>query len=371
MAGPRRRLLLANVSLANGGLERQLLLLARNLPTEWEVRLWTLEGGPYGQKVREAGIPWRCRPRRWRYDPTPALDLWRIMWSWRPEVVHAWDWMSAAAALPACLVLRIPLVDGSIRLGCVPPNFGRLRRSLPRWATLVVANSRAGLDAWGVGPEKGRVIYNAFDGSRLRADRPIPAPPGESEQPFTVVMAARMESHKDYRVVIEAARLLEHDAPGEWRFLLVGDGPDRASLAAAAEDLVAAGVVVFQDAGLEAIDAICEAEVGILMTDPATHAEGCSNSILEYMACGLPVISSDTGGCAELVRNGQEGSLIPPHDPVALASSLSELRAHPEDRGRMGAAGRARVEQEFTIAPMVAAYLQVYEEAMARRGRTR
>ena len=371
MAGARRRLLLANVSLAMGGLERQLLLLARNLPVTWEVRLWTLEGGPYDQQVREAGIPWRCRPRHWRFDPTPALDLWLLMHSWRPDIVHAWDWMSAAAALPACLVLGTPLVDGSIRMGAVPPRLGPLRRRFPHWATLVVANSRAGLDAWGVGPEKGRVIYNAFDGSRLPQDRPTPGPPGESGQPFTVVMAARMDSHKDYRVVIEAARLLQHDAPGNWRFLLVGSGPDRAALAAAAQDLVAAGAVVFQDAGLEAIDAIREAQVGILMTDPATHAEGCSNSILEYMACELPVICSDTGGCAELVRNGQEGRVIAPHDPVALASSLSELRARPEDSKRMGAAGRARVEQEFTIGPMVAAYLQVYEEAMTKRGSAR
>ena len=330
MAGGRRRVLLANVSLAMGGLERQLLLLARNLPVTWEVRLWTTEGGPYDQQVHEAGIPWRCRPRRWRFDPTPALDLWWLIYSWRPDVVHAWDWMSAAAALPACLVLRTPLVDGSIRLGSVPPAFGRLRRSLPRWATLVVANSRAGLDAWGVGPEKGRVIYNAFDSGRLQEDRPTPGPPGESGQPFTVVMAARMDSHKDYRVVIEAARLLEHDAPGEWRFLLVGSGPDQAPLAAAARDLVDAGTVVFQDAGLEAIDIICEAQVGILMTDPAVHAEGCSNSILEYMACGLPVVCSDTGGCAELVRNGREGCLIAPHDPVELANSLSKLRARPD-----------------------------------------
>ena len=110
--GPvRRRVLLINISLANGGLERQLLLLARNLPAASEARIWTLEGGAFDQKVHEAGIPWRCRARRWRADPTPAFDLWRAMRGWRPDVVHAWHWMPAAAAVPACRLLGIPLID--------------------------------------------------------------------------------------------------------------------------------------------------------------------------------------------------------------------------------------------------------------------
>ena len=367
----RRRVLLANVSLANGGLERQLLLLAENLPGTWEARLWTLEGGVFDHKVHEAGIPWRSRPRRWRYDPAPALDLWRAMTSWRPDVVHAWHWMPAAAAVPACRALRVPLIDGSIRMGSVPPEFGRPRRAIMRWAALVVANSQAGLDAWRVGQNKGRVIYNAFDDTRLRAARSKGASSKERDGRLTAVMAARMAPQKDFQAVIRAARLLEHDAPGSWRFLLVGNGTDRATLMAAARDLIAAGVVAFRDAGLEAIEAIREADVGILMTDPEVRAEGCSNAIMEYMACGLPVICSDTGGSAELVRDGREGYVIAPYDASALAGNLLELGAHPEIGMGMGTNGRRRIQQEFTIDRMVTAYVRAYEEVALRSGRTR
>ena len=364
----RRRVLLVNISLGNGGLERQLLLLARNLPETWEARLWTLEGGAYDQKVLEAGIPWRCRPRRWRFDPTPALDLWRVIGSWRPDVVHAWHWMPAAAAIPACRTLGIPLIDGSIRMGSVPRDFGRPRRAIMWWAALVVANSQAGLNAWRMGPDKGRVIFNAFDGGRLGAEPPSGTAATESDPRLTVVMAARMASQKDFRSVIEAARLLERDAPGSWRFVLVGNGEDRPSLVEDARDLIAAGAVTFEDAGLEAIEAIRAAQIGVLMTNPDVLAEGCSNSIMEYMACALPVVCSDTGGSAELIRDGREGYVIAPRDAAALARRLDTLRAHPELRESMGAAGRARIERDFTIDRMVAEYVRAYEEAAARVG---
>jgi glycosyltransferase involved in cell wall biosynthesis len=254
-------------------------------------------------------------------------------------------------------------------MGSESIGFGHPRRSIMRWATLVVANSRAGLNAWRVSPDRGRVVYNAFDDSRLRGGSPVRSPRSGSDGQLTVVMAARMDPQKDFHTVIEAARLLEREAPGSWRFLLVGGGEDRARLMEGAKDLIETGSVTFHDAGLEAIAVIRQAQIGVLMTDPAVRAEGCSNSIMEYMACGLPVVCSDTGGSAELVREGREGHLIAPCDAAALADGLSELKAHPERRRRLGAAGRTRIEQEFTVDRMVGEYLEIYQDAMGRFGR--
>ena len=370
-ATARRRVLLVNNGLGNGGLERQLVLLAERLPETWEARLWTMEGGPYADRVRELGVPWVCSPRRARFDVSPAAALWQAMRAWRPDVVHAWHWMPALAAAPACRLSGIPLIDGSIRMGSVPRGVGRPRRSIMRLATFVVANSQAGLDAWRVSDDKGRVIYNGFDDARLRAAGPPPHRLRKGAERFTVVMAARMRPQKDFHAVIRAARELERTGPGEWRFLLVGDGPDRATLETTARDLVASGAVEFSRPGLEAIAAINAAQAGALMTDPAVLAEGCSNTLLEYMACGLPVVCSDTGGCSELVRDGTDGYLIAPYDHVALAARLAFLRADPPSRERMGVAGRARVQTDFTVAHMVDAYLRVYEEAVDRHRRAR
>ncbi len=92
-----------------------------------------------------------------------------------------------------------------------------------------MANSRAGLLAWGVDPRKGRVVYNAFDPDRLDAA-------GSSERSArvdgatTVVMTGRMVADKDFSTVIAAARLLDRERPGRWRFVLLGHGPDRRRL---------------------------------------------------------------------------------------------------------------------------------------------
>ena len=374
-AGLRRRerpvrVLFLTYSLANGGLERQLSLLARNLPPQWQCRMWSLEGGPHAGAVMAAGVPLTVCPRRARFDVTPAVELWRLIRSWRPDVVHAWHWMPAAAAVPACSALGIPLIDGSIRMGSVPRSFGRPRRGIMHFATLVVANSSAGLAAWHIDAEKGRVIYNAFEGDRLLAVSSR-RPAVRGGDPYTVVMAARMAPPKDFASVIRAARLLAGSGSARWRFLLVGDGPDRPAVLTEAADLAAAGIVTFPAGGTEVVGQIRGSHVGLLVTDPAVLAEGCSNSIMEYMACGLPVVCTDSGGCREIVRDGESGLLIPPRDPAALAGGLTYLREHPSVGATMGAAGQARIEQEFTVRRMVDEYVRAYEEAIARRRGTK
>ncbi len=363
--------------LDNGGLERQMALLASRLPEEWKRHVWTIEGGPFEPWLRERGVPLTLHPRSSRRDPRPALALARDLARWRPDVVHSWSWMSALAAGPACRALGIPHVDGMIQSGALEPDHTRLKRLGMRMATLVVANTQAGLDAWGVGPGKGRVVYNGFDDSRL----PGPAAAerggdgaggahggggGDGARPFTVVMTGRMVPVKHYDVVIAAARSLGGRAAG-WRFVLVGEGDDRARLQREARDLVAAGTVVFPEPGLEVLELVRDADVGVLMTDPAIAFEGLSNSIMEYMALGLPVVCGDGGGNPELVEHGATGFIIPPGDPAALAGRLAYLHDDEPARRRMGAAGRERIRREFSVGTMVARMVAVYEEAVALR----
>ena len=113
-------------------------------------------------------------------------------------------------------------------------------------------------------------------------------------------------------------------------------------------DLVAAGRLSFPQVGIEAVEHMLSADAGVLMSDPAILAEGCPNSIMEYMACGLPVVCADSGGCRELTRDGETGFVVPPRDAGALAARLTYLRDHPDEGARMGEAGRVRVATEFT-----------------------
>jgi glycosyltransferase involved in cell wall biosynthesis len=353
-------------ALPSGGAERQLALLMQHLPSDVERRLWTMGGGPFADVIRAAGQRVDVCARGARYDARPAAALMRLIVRWRPDVVHSWDWMSSTAALPVCLALGIPIVDGTIRNAT-----RRRRRVLPRKAcmalsSVVVANSVAGLGAWGV-TTKGRVVYNGFDPQRLAlCERPPRTP-----RPFTVVMAGRMVPQKDFRSVIAAARLLADD--GGWRFVLAGRGPDEPALRRLAGPLVERGVVAFADPGLEVVPLLLQADAGVLLTDDELHAEGCSNAVMEYMACALPVVATDGGGNPELIVDGETGCLVPPGDAEALVSRLRRLAERPDEAAAMGAAGRRRLVERFTAERMVADIADVYREALAarRRGRVR
>ncbi len=94
-------------------------------------------------------------------------------------------------------------------------------------------------------------------------------------------------------------------------------------------------------------------------------SEGLPNVVLEAMACGTPVVATDVGGTREAVTDGVEGFLVPPRDPHATAAVLERLWLDPDLRRRMGEAGRARVEAEFTLDAALDRWVAFYEEAYA------
>lgn len=350
--------------LSNGGLERQLALLATSLPGEWDVRVLSMGGGPFVEYLRARGVPVAVSERRGRFDAGFLPDLWRALTTWRPDVVHSWGWISTLSAGPMCRALRIPLVDGTIRTATPPQEFVALKRVGMAAATLVVANSHAGLGSWRVPPQKGHVIYNGFDVSRLHTVERTRSP---RDDDFRVVMVGRMESEKDFETVIDAARILSSESDG-WRFSLVGDGSERRRLQSGASDLVGRGVVEFAGGGIEVLDIIGQADAGVLMTDPSVAQEGCSNAIMEYMACGLPVVCGEGGGNPELVVDGVTGFIVPQGRPDAVADRLRELRDDRTLCSAVGEAGKARVLEEFGVEQMVEHYLDAYRKVLGGDG---
>ncbi len=361
------RVLMVADGLWNGGAERQLALLASRLPEPWSVSVLSMEDGPYRQVLEGLGIDVRIAPRHFRFDVTPAIVMWRAASSLEPDIVHSWGYMSTLAMVPYCRTRRVPLLDGSIRRGRVPGRRARLYRLGLRWSDSVVANSRAGLSAFGIAEnDRGRVIYNGFDPARLAVvGTGVSARPSDGDT--VAIMAARMSLEKDWHLFLAAARSLAIGTGG-FRFVAMGDGPHREVLRSEAADLVEAGVMELPAGGLEVLPAIAAADVGVLLTDPAIHAEGCSNAIMEYMACGLPVVCTDSGGNPELVEHGVTGFLVAPRDTEAVVSALRTLRADPARAHEMGREGQRRIENLFTVDTMVEGYLAAYESLLARRG---
>ena len=111
---------------------------------------------------------------------------------------------------------------------------------------------------------------------------------------------------------------------------------------------------------------VAAADIGVLLTNADIAAEGCSNTLMEYMACGLPVVCTDTGGNPEVVLEGRTGHLVPPAGVQALAARLRELRERPDEARTLGEAGRQRLLERFSVAAMVEGFVDAYDWALRR-----
>ena len=346
-------------SLGGGGAERQLALLATSLRDPWEVSVFALEGGVFARELRDAGIPLVISPRRVRLDISPIVPLWKVMADPKPDVVHSWGWMSAFAAELCCRRWGIPHISGVIRRGTVPPRRSLHTKIASSLGKLTVANSQAGLAAFGIAPERGRVLHNGFAPERLARASAA----GRLEERFHVVMAATMDDRKDFPMFVRAAKKLVAGRQSAAIFTALGSGPDFDALVSSASDMIGAGRFFFPGRVPEVLDHYGSAHVGVLLS---THGEGLSNSIMEYMAAGLPVVCTDQGGNKELVIDGVTGFLIPPSDVDALVERLTWLEANREKALAMGQAGRKRIETEFSVARMIERASEIYLEVLHR-----
>ena len=209
-------------------------------------------------------------------------------------------------------------------------------------------------------------MHNGFEDGRAALGRRAPASAASAIP--EIVMAARMVPEKDFDTLLDAAELL-HRRGARARFTLMGTGSDRERLEARGRAVAQAGVAVtVMDCGLEVMPVLATADIGVLLTDPRHHAEGLSNSIMEYMASGLPVVCTDSGGNREIVVDGETGTVVPPCDPTAVADALGRLIDEPDTARRFGEAGKRRIDTVFSTCVMVERTVRVYESVL-RGGR--
>jgi glycosyltransferase involved in cell wall biosynthesis len=162
---------------------------------------------------------------------------------------------------------------------------------------------------------------------------------------------------KDHENLLNAAAILRQQGVG-FTTLIAGEGPLRASLESqiAARQLTAHVRLLGQRTDIERLFAALD--VFVL----PSKSEGMSNTILEAMASGTPVVASRVGGADELVDHGRTGLLVPPENSDALAAALMRLLQAPALRRQMGCAGRNKAETEFSLPRMLRDYETFYLE---------
>ncbi len=172
---------------------------------------------------------------------------------------------------------------------------------------------------------------------------------------WVVGTVARLDPVKDLGTLVaavaEAARL-----GAAVTLAVIGDGPERAALEAAAQAHGVAARVRF----LGHRDDARALVAGVDVFANSSTSEGVSLTLLEAMAAERPIVATRVGGTPEVVVDGETGRLVPARDPAAFAAALLDVAADPARARAWGVAGRGRLLQHFTLDEMVRRYLEVY-----------
>ena len=312
----------------------------------------------------------------------PGQGFWlyprmiRLLRELRPAVVHTRNLAALEMVVPAALAgvparvhgehgRDIEDLDGSVR------HYQWMRRAYRPFVNHYVALSRdlSGYMDKQVGVPGDRLtqIYNGVDAQRFapvpEGSHQIAGCPFGAPAHWLVGTVGRMQAVKDQLTLARAFVLALQRQPSlreTLRLVMIGDGPLRSQ---AQSLLDAAGVAELCWLPGERND-VADIMRGLHCFVLPSLSEGVSNTILEAMACGLPVLATDVGGNPELVSPGRTGELVPAADPQALADALLGLAQNPQRAAQLGRAGRAEVERRFSMAAMVASYQGLYDRLL-------
>jgi glycosyltransferase involved in cell wall biosynthesis len=226
----------------------------------------------------------------------------------------------------------------------------------------IVGNSQAGLEAYRAPGIKSHCVYNGFDFDRIShlEDTETVRQGLGIDSGKLIGMVGAFFDRKDYDTFIRGACLLLRDRK-DLHFLAIGDGPNLAHCQSIVPEHFRAHIHF--PGMLHRVESVINLfDVGVLCTNASVHGEGISNSILEYMVLGKPVVATLGGGTSEIVIDGETGWLVPPADPEALAGKIADLLDHPDKALGMGNKGRERIYSQFSIHKMEQTYLGLYSQ---------
>ena len=367
-------------SFHQGGSERQCVQLTRLLHQRgfYGVRLAALDGTGTlradAEKIVVGEIP--SFPLTSFYDANAVAQLRRfvrLLKEWNIDIVHTHDFYTNIFGITGAALARVPVRIAARRESAVRSTKQRfVERSAYRLAHAVVANCeevRSQLIAEGVPANKTVTIHNGLDLQRValpvdfnrgQALNSFNLPADKNYRFVTILANLRIEL-KDHPTFLRAAKRVLEAIP-ETRFILAGEGELTTPLRDLAAELGLAEAALFVGRCGRVAELLELSDICVL----SSKAEGFSNSILEYMAAGRPVVATDVGGAREAVVEGETGYLVPSGDYEALAARIIELLRDPARASAMGTRGRQIVEENFSSEAQLQRTLDLYGDLLAR-----
>ena len=356
-------------SLVKGGRERRLIELLKGFTKYKNLKVSVVL---FSKKVEypeiyDLSVPLYFLERKPKKDPRVFFRLYKICKKVKPDIIHSWGTMPSIYAIPSVKILGIKFINASIanapeNIGWKDSDYLRSKITYP-FCNAVVGNSRAGLEAYRAPEIKSFCFYNGFDFNRVSSlEKPELIRSKYNILPGLVVgMVGAFYDRKDYKTYIEAAIKYLYTKENI-TFLAIGDGPNIQQFKDMVPEqfknrILFTGMIDHVESLVNIFD------IGVL----STYTEGISNSIMEYMVLGKPVIASDGGGTKELVIDKETGFLIPQQNSDALLEKINVLANNQELRETFGKKGKERIHTFFTLDRMEKDYYDLYRKLLDRK----
>ena len=298
----------------------------------------------------------------------------RYLRSHNISVVQTHDFYTNVFGMAGAAWARVPARIAARRetSGFRSPSQLRVERWAYKLAHAIVANAEAvkeQLVREGVAAGKVTTIYNGLDMERLTLGGDVPRAealaslglPLDKGRHFVTIVANLHHSVKDHPTFLRAAQRVYAAVP-ESAFVLAGEGELIEPMRALADELGISRETFFIGRCQQVAELLALSDVCVL----SSKAEGFSNSILEYMAAGRPVVATDVGGAREAIIEGETGYLVQSGDDEALATRIVSLLREPERARAMGARGRQVVEEKFSSGAQLERTLNLYERLLTK-----
>ncbi|MFT4613216.1 MAG: sugar transferase (PEP-CTERM/EpsH1 system associated) [Bacteroidia bacterium] len=367
--------------LSSGGLENGLVNIINRCPTDRYrhaiISLTTADH--FAERITVEGVEIFQLHKREGHDLAMYRRLRALLQELRPDIVHSRN-MAALEAQLSGFALRgikrvhgehgreVGDVDGTNRKYLLLRRFMRL--FMHRYITVSKDLERWLIASVGVRPEIVTQVYNGVDSQKFTPAtvKPLALLPRhwqERDDILVVGTVGRLTPVKDQQLLLRALAQLcrQHpDLADRLRLLMVGDGPLREQLTQLSAELGIDEQVWWAGDRADIPELLGAIDVFVL----PSLGEGISNTVLEAMACGLPVVATAIGGNLELVEPGVNGELFPVGDEQALVDVLAGLLRSDTMRKRLGDNARKRVTQGHNWDSTVAQYLDVYDALIGR-----
>ena len=365
------RLLLVIPTLVRGGAEKQLVLLARGLPRDqFDVHVCVLtHSGPLEADLRAARIPVSLIDKRWKLDPPAYFRLKREIQRLKPDIVHTWLFAANSYGRAAAAAAAVKHVIAGER--CVDPWKTAVQlaidRYLARRTERIVTNSTGVKEfyvAKGLPAEKFVVIPNGIAPSSLESPvgrEQLLAELGLPADARLIGAVGRLWPQKRIKDLIWATDLLKC-VRDDAHLLIIGDGPQRWRLARYSHQCGNENEVHFLGERADVPRILPHLDCLWL----ASGYEGQSNAVMEAMLAGIPVVATNIAGNRDLVIHEQTGYLVNVGDRSSFAQKAQMLLSDAALARRLGEAGRARVQSEFTVEKMVERHAELYRQLAGR-----